>query len=299
MKKVFITPVIIQEVQEHGITQVALQHGWTRSALSKALKRHKRNVEAVFFPPEAKAVIAQPQSTSPAKPGKNCRVLIIGDRHSPFTHKKYFDFIRQTRDEFQCDTIVDIGDMLDGHSWSYHEHNPNGMSAGHELDAARKDHEKWFKEFPNAFCCYGNHDELIMRKARTHGLPQDLFHQIKDVLMAPSGWHWAFKWEIDGVCYMHGTGKSGQNAHVQWATANRQSTVIGHAHSGLGVNYMASEKDLIFGMNVGTGMNIKTYAAEYGKDFSKRPTLGCGVVIGGKLAIAIPMDLGAKVLWIA
>ena len=69
-------------------------------------------------------------------------------------------------------------------------------------------------------------------------------------------------------------------------------TVIGHVHSSAGVQYLASKRDLIFGMNVGCGIDIKSYAMAYGKNFANRPVLGCGVVQGGQDASFVPMLIG-------
>jgi hypothetical protein len=52
---------------------------------------------------------------------------------------------------------------------------------------------------------------------------------------------------------------------------------------------------MIFGLNVGCGIDIDSYAMEYGRPFSKRPTLGCGVVIGGQAGLFVPMPLGSKI----
>jgi hypothetical protein len=62
--------------------------------------------------------------------------------------------------------------------------------------------------------------------------------------------------------------------------------------------YSASDRDMIFGMNVGCGVDVDAYAMAYGKVYSKKPTLGCGVVIDGKIALFLPMDLGSKIEWI-
>ena len=45
--------------------------------------------------------------------------------------------------------------------------------------------------------------------------------------------------------------------------------------------------------------DVDAYAFAYGKQFPKKPTLGCGVVLdGGRTAIFIPMDLGSKIVHI-
>ena len=54
---------------------------------------------------------------------------------------------------------------------------------------------------------------------------------------------------------------------------------------------------MIFGMNVGCGIDIDAYAMEYSRPFPKRPTLGCGVVLdGGRVAIFVLMPLGSKII---
>ena len=101
--------------------------------------------------------------------------------------------------------------------------------------------------------------------------------------------------EIDNVLYIHGTGKSGVNASVSFMTDYRQSVVSGHTHSSGGVNYRASYKDLTFALNVGALINTNHIAFHYGRHFSKKPTLGCGIVVDGKHGFFIPMDLGSKI----
>lgn len=226
------------------------------------------------------------------------RVLIVGDLHAPFVHRKYLDFVRQTYNEFLCNRVVFIGDVIDNHAMSYHEHNPDGLSAGYEVLQAQKALKPWGELFPDALVCIGNHDELLYRKAVTYGLPSSAFKGFNEIYKTPSSWNWKLSWTIDNVIYQHGTGTSGENAHRTRALKNRQSTVIGHVHSHAGVVYMASDKDMIFGMNVGCGIDIKSYAMIYGRDFPSRPTLGCGVVLEGSHAFFIPMDLGTKIRYV-
>ena len=225
-------------------------------------------------------------------------VGIIGDRHAPFTHPDYFKFVYEVFNKFQVNTIVDIGDDTDFHAISYHESDPDGHSAGSELDLARKEHEQWWKAFPEVQGCIGNHSALPHRKLQTAGLPKSMFKTYNEMLGYPDGWTWKHVHEIDNVLYQHGTGSSGQMGAVNRARDNRQSTVIGHIHSFGGVMYSASDRDMIFGMNVGCGVDVDAYAMAYGKVYSKKPTLGCGVVIDGKIALFLPMDLGSKIEWI-
>ena len=159
--------------------------------------------------------------------------------------------------------------------------------------------EKWYSTFSNVKVCVGNHSALPFRQATTAGIPKRFMKSYEEIWNAPKGWQWKLQWEIDNVLYEHGTGSSGARAAVNRATANRQSTVIGHCHSFGGVNYMASRNDLIFGLNVGCGISVSALAFHYGKNFPKKPTLGCGVVLDeGKTGLFIPMDLGSKIVHI-
>ena len=166
------------------------------------------------------------------------------------------------------------------------------MSPADEIRQAREALVWWYSAFPEVFLCRGNHDRMVDRKGRTTGLPDEVFRPFRDIWRLPKGWKDAFSWEIDGVRYTHGTGLSGENAHIKAAQMNRQSTVIGHTHSTGATNYLVSEKDRIFAMNVGCGIDRKSYAFEYGRDFTKKPVLGCGVVTDhGRYCQFFPMSI--------
>ena len=64
---------------------------------------------------------------------KETRVLVIGDLHEPFCLDGYLDFCKETYANYNCNKVIYIGDIIDAHGWSYHEHDPDGMSAGDEL----------------------------------------------------------------------------------------------------------------------------------------------------------------------
>lgn len=219
-------------------------------------------------------------------------ILIIADTHIPFEKKGYLDFCISIQKRVRCKTIVHIGDLVDNHSISYHEHDPDGKSPKDEMTEADKHLKVWFKAFPKLFLCRGNHDRLVDRKSKTSGLPSRAFKQFREMWKLPKGWIDDFSFIIDNVVYQHGTGMTGDYAHTKAATQNRLSTVIGHTHTKLAGDYLVSEKDRIFGMNVACGIDRKTYAFEYGREMIKKPVLGCGVVTDkGKLWQVFPMEL--------
>ena len=219
-------------------------------------------------------------------------VLILADSHLPFEHEHYLDFCFGIRKRCKCEKVVHIGDLVDNHSISYHEHDPDGWSPEYEMKETDKHLKEWFKAFPELNLCRGNHDSLVDRKGKTVGLPRRAFRPFRDIWKLPKEWIDDFEFVIDNVLYKHGTGMNGKYAHVQAAERSRMSTVIGHTHSSGGVEYLASSRDCIFAMNVGCGIDRKKYAFAYGKDFPRKPILGCGVVTDeGKFAQFFPMEV--------
>lgn len=228
---------------------------------------------------------------------RDLNVLVIGDTHIPFEVKGYLDFCKRIEKAFNCTRVVHIGDLVDNHAISYHEHDPNEKSPLDEMKEADKRLQKWFKAFPEVLLCRGNHDRMVDRKSKTVGLPTRVFKPFRDIWGLPKGWKDDFEFIIGGVKYVHGTGYSGNMAHIQAAYDNRMSCVIGHLHSVSGIEYLANSKDIIFGMSVGCGIDRKAMAFEYGRDHKRKPILSCGVVEytrHGVNARVIPMELGGN-----
>jgi predicted phosphodiesterase len=218
-------------------------------------------------------------------------VLVIGDTHEPFCKEGYLEFCQRVQKEYNCGTVVHIGDLVDNHAVSYHESDVDGRSAGDEYKLALEKCELWYKAFPEVLICIGNHDRLPFRKAFTAGLPKNWLKSYQEMFNSPKGWKWDFIHKVNGVIYQHGTGMSGEMASINAARENRTSTVLGHMHTVCNTRFLASYKDLIFGMNVGCGIDHNKYAFAYGKENTRKPVLSCGVVLQGKLPINIPMNL--------
>lgn len=224
-------------------------------------------------------------------------VGVISDTHEPFCHKDYRNFCYHTFNKYKVTDIVHIGDEVDNHAISFHTHDPNGNGITREAELAQKNLNKWYETFPNVTVIVGNHSALPYRQATAAGLPKKFMKAYEDIWESPKGWVWKMEHYIDHVKYVHGTGVSGQNGAINLAIRGRQSTVIGHIHSFAGVSYHASENDLIFGLNVGCGIDTHAYAFEYGRDFVNKPTLGCGIVVDGFNGFFVPMNLGKKYEW--
>ena len=223
------------------------------------------------------------------------RVLIIADTHFPFDHKDYIPFVCRVRDKFKCDTFLHIGDEVDNHAISFHDSEFGHFSQHKEGEEAEKCIRKLYKEFPDLLITERNHSALPYRRAKAGGVPKRFLKTHNEAWGVPNTWEWHTKVEIDGVLYTHGT-RTGKTAALNLAINNRQSAVQGHTHSYAGVVFTASDRDMIFGMNVGGGIDVNRYAFEYGKNFDVKPCLGCGVVIDGWQPIWVPMPGGSKPL---
>ena len=69
------------------------------------------------------------------------------------------------------------------------------------------------------------------------------------------------------------------------------STVQGHLHTQGYIDFQVGRNYKIFGMQVGCGIDHKSYAMSYAKNFGK-PFIACAVVLNnGTLPILEPMEL--------
>lgn len=209
------------------------------------------------------------------------RYLVIPDLQAPFQHKDALDFLSHVADVYDVTKVVSIGDETDQHALSRYPHNPDGMSAGKELEQANKFMRRLYARFPKAFACFSNHTDRIFRKAFEVGIPRAYLRSIKEFMDAPDGWHWDREWRLDNIIFTHGDSAKGGQPHKLLAQSNLCSTVIGHHHSSPGVAYLANDKQTIFGMNVGCLIDRESYAFHYTKFNRYQPVLGCGVVLHG------------------
>lgn len=214
------------------------------------------------------------------------RVLVIGDLHSPFIRHGYLQFCQEVYYKYDCNRVVFIGDIIDNHYSSYHESDPDGHSAGAELLKAKAEIANWYRAFPKAKICIGNHDAIPSRKAMTAGLSSSWIKTVDEVLDTPD-WEFSEEFLIDGNMYCHGTGRKAR----QRAKGDLISVIQGHYHSESYIEHFVGKHYRIFAMQVGCGVDDKSYAMAYGKHFNKMH-INCGVILeNGELPLLEFMKL--------
>lgn len=227
----------------------------------------------------------------------NKSVLVISDLHIPYHHQDSFEFLHALKKKYQPDLVVNIGDELDHHAISMHEHNPDLRSAGDELRESKIYIQQLEKIFPKMTLVHSNHSSLVYRRALKHGLPKDYLKDYNDFLGVGKGWKWVDDLTItlpDGErCFFtHGMSADVLKVAQQYG----MSTVQGHYHTKFSIGYYSNPDRLCFGMQVGCLINQKSMAFDYAKNFKSRFIVGCGMIINGQPKL-MPMILNKDGRW--
>ena len=213
-------------------------------------------------------------------------VLVIGDLHCPFDLDEYLDFTIEQYYKHNCSEVIFIGDIIDNHFSSYHETSADGLGGADELELAIKRIARWRNAFPVAKVIIGNHDRMVMRKAQTSAIPSKWIKSYKEVLEVPE-WDFVERYVKDNVQYIHGEAGTARTK----CRADMQNTIQGHLHVQAYCEHYVGQNFRIFGMQVGCGIDYKSYAMAYAKA-GKKPAIGCAVVKeNGTLPVNILMPL--------
>lgn len=208
------------------------------------------------------------------------RVLSIGDVHEPVSHPGYIHFCRDIYREWGCDTVVFAGDITDWHAVSFHAKHPDCPGPNDEYELAREKIAIWYRAFPEAKVCLGNHDERVIRLAQVAGIPSRMLRDHAEVWGTPN-WQWVDDTIIDDVLYFHGTGQGGIHPAFNAMKKYLMSVVMGHCHAAAGIKWLANSRRRIFGMDVGTGIDVRAMQFAYGKHSIAKPILGAGLILDG------------------
>ena len=225
-------------------------------------------------------------------------VLVISDLHIPYHHKDAFKFLKALKDKYKPDLIVNIGDELDQHAISMHDHNPDLMSAGDELKSSRVYVKELEKIFPKMSIVHSNHSSLVYRRALKYGLPKEYLRSYNEFLGVGKGWQWVDDLRItlsdNSRCFFtHGMSATVLQVAMQYG----MNTVQGHYHTKFSIGYYSNPDALVWGMQVGCLIDQKSMAFDYAKNFKTRFIVGCGMIIEGPPKL-MPMVLKDGGDWI-
>ena len=119
----------------------------------------------------------------------NKRILVISDLHIPYHHKDSFAFLREIKKLYKPDFVVNIGDLLDFHAISMHDHNPDLHSAGDELKLSRLYIKELESIFPDVTEVDSNHSSLVYRRALKYGMSKEFLKGYGEFL-GTKKWKW-------------------------------------------------------------------------------------------------------------
>ena len=216
-------------------------------------------------------------------------VGVVGDLHAPFTHKGYLPFLIDTFKTWGVTDVVFAGDIVDLHAISRHQTEPSAKGAEREYQMAYDVLQEYVKAFPIAKVVLGNHDCIPSRQVATLGMPEVFLKSFHELWGLPEEWEIDNHFIIDNTLYHHGLGASGQNGAINKALNERMSVVQGHQHSSFQIEYRANQRDIIFGISCGCGVDNSAYSFNYGKYAIKKPILGTAIIKSSSEAYIVPM----------
>lgn len=227
----------------------------------------------------------------------NSKILILSDMHIPYNHQDLIPFLKAVKKKYKPTRVISVGDEVDKHAMSFHDSDPDLMSAGDELEASIEILQDIYNLFPTVDLVDSNHGSMVYRKSKAHGIPRKYIKDYADVLDAPKGWKWHNDLTItlpnkQKMYVCHGMSKNG----LKLASSMGMSVVQGHYHTEFNINYSSSPAQLYWSMMVGCLIDDDSMAFHYNKITPGRPIIGLGIVIDSQPKL-IPMVLNKNGRW--
>jgi hypothetical protein len=224
-------------------------------------------------------------------------ILAWADQHEPYSHVDSFNFIFAVAEKYNPDRYVNVGDEYDQHAINFHEHHPDLMSDGAEIDALQTINKPWARAFPNLDILYSNHGQMAIRKSISGGLSTRRIRPISEILNTPKGWIWHEQLVIETggskILFSHQLKKNLLAASKDVGCC----VVEAHYHSSVGIQYYYTKLgELKWAVSMPCLIDDTSAAFLYNKKDTSRPVLGCLIIQSGIPRI-IPMRLTSNGRW--
>lgn len=226
-------------------------------------------------------------------------IFIHSDGHAPCLHPDNLAFVKAILRKYgPFSRVVHIGDEIDNHAISFHDHDPDLPSHGDELGKAIEQLKPYYDLFPRVDILHSNHGSLLLRRGVAHGISRRAFVTEAALISAPKGWKWHDELTLDlvsgqWVYFNHGISSNG----LLLTERMGMNTVQGHYHTKFSIQYTSNPHNLHWSMQVGCSFDPHHKAARYSKLNAGRPIIGHGLIINGQPKL-LPMLLNRRGRWV-
>jgi hypothetical protein len=225
-------------------------------------------------------------------------IMIIPDIHSPYHHKDTIPFLKAIKKKYKPTRVINLGDEVDGHSWSFHQASAELDSPSKELDKAIEFIGELADLFPTMDLMESNHGSLFIRKMHSNHLPIKILKGYGDILETPKTWKWHDRLIVTlpnktKCLFVHSLGSN----VLKVSQSMGMSVVEGHHHSQFELTYWGNGFDIFFGMVSACLIDDKSLAFAYNKLTVKRPMLGASIIKDSTPHL-IPMRVDKNNRWI-
>lgn len=233
----------------------------------------------------------------PEPPKITKSLLCISDMHHPYGHPDIVPFLSALHAKYKFDTILIGGDEIDAHAMSFHTHDPDLLSPGHELEAAINAIKPLYALFPEALVLSSNHGDLFYRKGKHHGFPRHVLKGYNEILEAPIGWQWKEEYVFQFPNGHKAIAHHGYSSNILMASKKRAMSLIQfHFHSSFSIQFWQNRESMFFALQCGCMVDDKSLALEYNRLTIERPIVGVGAVLDGQPRL-FPMILDKNGRW--
>jgi hypothetical protein len=122
--------------------------------------------------------------------GTKGNTLLVPDLHLPYQHPDAFDFLWALHTQYKFKRILNVGDIFDHHRPSYHESESDALNPEDEFRAAKAKAHELQSMFPDMTITEGNHDLILVRQAKTIGIPLAAICDANKTYDLKKSWRW-------------------------------------------------------------------------------------------------------------